>query len=297
MKFSVLPRIGSRIKKPLIGSGKVKRRAIIKPFKTKDLKEKKELKFFYPKRSNLIPNIKPRKPHTSPLKFQNSATKLLFEYWNRLGHPFVKHKPIRSRVTSLGIEKLNKFIKQDGKESILRSIEVADEVFKSGWFRWRIKIGKMKISLPNFLTYNNNDFKRVSGQIKNCPRSWYKECLKGIEYMEANYSTVLKDKHPHITERFTNIWKVFSTTELKLGVRLNNDIIKISALIYKFCKIHKLDWLMVIDVIDKMLNEWRTYKPKHLGYLKNKIFWEEQLPKELIRYGVVDKGTKWISIL
>jgi len=178
----------------------------------------------------------------------------------------------------------------------LRSIEVADKVFKSDWFRWRIKIGKIKISLPKFFKYSNSDFKIVSRQITNCPRSWYKECSKGIEYMESNYSVVFKDKHPNITERFTNIWKVFSTIELTSRIRINNDIIRISALIHKFCKIHNLDWLMVIDVIDKMLNEWKTYKPKHLGYLKHKIFWNEQLPKELIRYGVVDKGMKWINI-
>lgn len=294
-KFSII--LGNTLENSLIGSGKIKRRVVLKPFKIKDFKERKGLKFFYPTRSNLIPDIKSKKPKIHPLKFSNSATKLLFEYWNRLGHPFIKHQPIWSKTTSLGIERLNKAIKKDGKEYILRSIEVADEVFKSSWFRWRISLGKRKISLPNFFMYDNSELVRISRQIINCPRSWYKECLKGAEYMESNYSVMFKDKYPHITESLIHIWKVYSTIEPESGVRINNDIIRISVLLHKFCKIHKLDWLMVIDIIDKMLNEWKTYKPKHLGYLRNKIFWEDQIPKELIRYGVVDKNTKWKSIL
>ena len=297
IKFSIIPKIGDKLEKPLIGSGRIKRRVTLKPFRTKNLnsKDKKEFKFFYPKRSNLIPDIKLKKPKTHPLKFSNSATKLLFEYWNRLGHPFIKHQPVWSKTTSLGIDRLNKAIKKDGKEYILRSIEVADEVFKSSWFRWRIALGKRKISLPSFFIYSNSELVKVSRQIKNCPRSWYKECLKGVEYMESNYSVMFKDKYPNIAKKLMDIWNVYLTIEL--GIRINNDIIEISALLHKFCKVHRLDWLMVADVIDKMLNEWKTYKPKHLGYLKNKIFWEEQIPKELIRYGVVDKNTKWKSIL
>jgi len=114
--------------------------------------------------------------------------------------------------------------------------------------------------------------------------------------MELKYSFLLKDKYPIITKRIIDIWKLYSDAPPEDSAKTHNKMIEISKRLQGFCKANDLNWMTIADIIDKMLNDWRTYKPKHLGYLGNDIFWQDILPKELIRYGLADKGKKWVRI-
>jgi len=293
--YLIIPKVGSTLKSPIIGSGKIKRRCIVKPFKYHKSFRSDEFSFLV-KKKNIIPIISDRSK-SRKINFKNSATKIIFNYWNSLSHPFIRHRDEWNKTTSFAIDKINQVLKSDGKEKIIYSIQIINSMFKSDWFKYRIIFSKKKISLPDFFRYSNSSFKEINRQIKDVPRSWYKECLKGENYLKSKFSIKLKNKYPSIVKKFIDIWKVYCTINLKSGVRINNDIIIISKLLYEFCKVNNFDWMIIIDIIDKMINDWKSYKPKHLGYFRSEIFWNDTLPKEIIRFGIVDKNMKWINIL
>ena len=117
------------------------------------------------------------------------------------------------------------------------------------------------------------------------PRSWFKECLKGERYLEQTYSIKIKDNNPKITKQLIIIWEVYNKHDRVSTIDCNN-LIKCGQLLIDFAKKNNIDPLSLVDIISNMLNKWRTYRPKHSSYLINNIFWQEQLPKELIRYGL-----------
>jgi len=290
MKKVVIPKAGERIKTSLIGSGKISRRCLIKPFgKEKSRSEKLHENLF--KRSKEIPYREAKKPITKPLKFPTSSSKIIFGYWNNLGHPFVRHNPVKSKVTSKGINRIERATKKHGKESVLNAISTIEKVFNSGWFKWRLIIDSQKISLHYFFAYSDKGHKEHSKRIKDLPLSWFKECLKGFSYMEKKYSIVKKDKHPHITEKLLYAWYEYRKAR---PPRKEKEQLKIVAKkLSVFCSNNEFDWMTVTDIIYGMLNEWHTYKPKHTGYLLSDIFWDDVLRREIIRYGVVDSDFKW----
>jgi len=290
MKKVVVPRIDERLTNPLIGSGKIRRRCFIKKYeKEKSRSEKLHENLF--RRSKTIPYRTTKTMAKKPIVFSTANAKIIFNYWNNLGYPFVRHQPIKSKVTSKGIERINKAIKSHGKEAVLNAIATAEKVFNSGWFKWRLAIGTQKLSLPDFFIYSNEGHKSHSKRIKNLPWSWFEECAKGLKYMERNYSVVKTDKLPHITQRLIDTWEEY--TKLKPLRSEREQLKRVSIHLNTFCNNNELDWLTIVDIIEGMLNKWHTYKPKHAGYMLNNIFWGEVLKREIIRYGLVDKDFKW----
>ena len=291
-KMLIVPKVGEKITTSLIGSGKIRRRCVVKKWKKESRSDKLHEQIF--KRSNLLSSPLLKKPTKKPIRFLTSSSKIIFNYWNTLGHPFVHHKPLMSKVTSHGIDSISKATKRHGKEDVVRAMETAKKVFDADWFKWRLYIGSKKISLPDFFYYKKDTYKRDRKKMKGLPQSWYKECRKGIEYMERNYSVIKKDKLPHITENLVKTWKEYSHT--RLTIKTTEQIKRFSVKLDSFCSSNNFDWGTIVDIINGMLNEWHTYKPKHFGYLLNELFLGEILPREIVRYGIVDNNFKWAKL-
>jgi len=235
---------------------------------------------------------------TQPIKFPNEDVKIVFLYWQRMGYPFVKHKEIMSIVTARGIEKTRLAIKKHGKDEVMKAMQRTHDMFNAGWFKHRAYFNDTKLNLPQFFRYDNGSYERVRRKIKDCPLSWFKEALKGQHYLESKYHMELRDRKPRITSRLMESWEKYNGNNgngVSNGTK--NQIIRSSRILSKFSTANDLDPITLTDIIDGALNKWHTIKPKHAGYLTNKIFWNEQLPDELVRYGAIEAGRRIERIL
>lgn len=160
------------------------------------------------------------------------------------------------------------------------------KLFGMDWFKYRLYFAKVKLTLPEFFYYDARRLRKARIKIKDCPRSWLEEGFKGFDYLEHTYSAVPKDKNPSISSKIEDHWIEYHGG--KRTNRVKSGSIKISKLVKKFSKINNFDPQAIVDVIGGMLNGWKSFKPKHIGYLQTDIFWNEQLPKELERYGLVN---------
>ena len=273
----IIPPIHMLPKYPLIGSGKISRRIFIKLIR----KRKSSVNLFRSK-INYFPGPILRRKTSKPISFQTSAAKIIFYHWDALGHPLVHHRPELNKTTAVAVERINKNIKSCGKEKILYAIDLLSNTFGAQWFKFRIVFAKRKISLPDFFRFGKSEISRLNKQFPDMPISWFKECLKGEQYLKGKYNIKLKDKHSAITKKLTDIWKEYIKYDM-INVDDINQLILCSKKIWEFGKKNQIDWLVLIDTIDNMLNKSKTFKPKHAGYLINKIFWEEGIPKELVR--------------
>lgn len=289
--------IGKILKDPIIGSGKISRRIMVRSF----VKIKK-----HPMPNSDISRILKNRmrneniasfstqangPHKKPIPFKTVAAKIIFTYWNNLGHPFISHRPELNRTNATAVDKLNKIIPQYGNNIIINAIKLGHDTFNANWFKHRIYFSKYKIGLSNFIAYPADQFNKINKFCPEVPRSWLKEFLKDQKYLENQYSIVLKDKNPQITKRLTTIWETYNTYN-KASVRDVNNFIICGKLLHAFSKKNNITPLSIIDIIDGMLNKWKTYTPKHSGYLANSIFWKESLPRELVRYGIFSELRK-----
>lgn len=263
----------------ILFSGKISRRVIITPYRNHS-----KVKKAFNKKTPIVTSMF-HKPKTNKIKFPNESTKIIFLYWNRLGHPFVQHRNVWNKTTAKSVERISSAIKKDSKESVLINIDRLRDLFLADWFKYRIYFGKFKISLPDFFRYNQNTLRIIRKRIPECPASWYKECLKGMPWLKAKYSAVIKDRNPTISKLLINSWKAYDPGSISTSTR--NNLVRCARIATRFAKVNSLDVLTIVEVIDKMLNEWKVWKPQHAGWLKSAIFWNEQFPKELVRYGVV----------
>lgn len=284
--FKIIPPLSKKLMRPLVGSGRVSRRIIANPFrkKKKPQMQNNQLSRMLQNRMSHFDDQITNKTAKQQVPFKTASAKIIFHYWNGLGHPFVHHRPELNKINAMAAHRINKHLPKYGKEKIIYAIKIAHQTFSAFWFKYRHRMTTAKISLPDFFKYPESKFK----SIKNCPdmpRSWFKECLKGERYLEQAYSVKIKDNNPKITKQLIIIWGVYNKHD-RVSTRDGNNLIKCGQLLIDFAKKNNIDPLSLVDIINCSLNKWRTYRPKHSNYLINNIFWQEQLPKELVRYGL-----------
>ena len=282
MQPYIFPPIGKIIKRPLIGSGTISRRIKLKLNK---------------KRLTLKNNALKRKTFTSatnqkriakPIFFQNAFIKIIFEYWNRQGFPFVSHKLIENQTSISAINKINNALKYTSKNEIIEAIDNCYFLFSASWFKYKQYYFKNKLTLPQFFSYDTKRYKIIASSIPDYPKSWFKECLQGEEYIQKTYSKLNKDKFPYITKELIKTWEQSSNQDCSSPV-IKNILIASSIKLNNFCANNNYNWNVICDVIDKMLNKWKSINIKHVNYLVGDRFWEQTIPQELIRYGIADK--------
>lgn len=285
----ILPAVGEKVKTALLGSGLIRRRAKVLP-----LKRKSKFRFeAITSRKNLFQTKEPNKPYIFP----NRNCKVIFDYYCNMGFPFVKHRSTNSSTTLNCVSKINKALNKYSKEEIIHSINNASILFNSKWFKYRLYFIKNNISLINFFNYNKKIYMRILKANGTYPESWFKECLKGVKYLEEKYSVLIKDKYPFITKGLILSWKEYlgseevqgaqGVQEESLSTKDLNNLVLVSEKIQLFSVKNSIAINEIIGLIHKMLNEFKNFKPQHTGWLLTDFFWNTTLPNELVRYGLV----------
>lgn len=277
-----------------IGSGKISRRILV-------YKRKKTRKTFTPPKVTSM--FKSNKSFTggksdkakSRLQFPSSACKIIFMHWQRLGFPFMKHREDKSKTTSRAIMLINASSKAEGgKEPIIRAMDTCKELFNSDWFKYRVFFDQNKMSLPSFFFFLDGSYQKILRKCPSCPRSWFKECKnRNIKNLKKKYSVSIKDNNPNLTNQLIIIWGNYTKENLT-----TNDRRKLAVLSFKINKIatrnSKNEYLtenihmgdikqFIITIFEQMLIEYKTYQPKHIGWLLTDTFLNEEIPKEIIR--------------
>jgi len=283
----ILPKLNAIIKKPLLGSGKINRRVFITTKKRKSLNLKNIADI---KKSKISAQIKNKQ---KPLFFKNVEVKIIFEFWNRQGFPFVKHHLMESKITLSAVKKINTALKKNNKNKIINAIENGSFLFSSKWFKYRYFYSKNKISLSDFFLYDIEKHNLIIASIPEYPISWFNECLKSKKYLTKKYTLIKIDSHPEITSRLSSVYQSYSMKKI-LSPDAKNNLIAAAEKLYSFAKNNNFDWKIIVDIINKMLNQFHTLKPKSEHYFVNDWFWEKTIPDELIRYGIANKNTNFV---
>lgn len=283
----ILPPVGSTINKPLFGSGKISRKIKVK----KKHKNKTPFKDIMLKRKTNMSMTK-EKSIPKPIVFGTVEIKIIFEYWNRQGFPFVNHKLSENKTSITAIEKISKILKKTKREKVIKAIDTCHYLFSSSWFKYKYYYSTNKLTLVNFFSYDKKRYRAIASSIPDYPKSWFKECLKGREYVKNTYTVIKKDKNPNITKKLMKIWNVFSGD--KQTTLIENNLIIASEKLNNFSIKNNYDCDIICDLIDKMLNKWNIIKPRGTNYFLNDQFWENTIPNELIRYGIADKKQQFV---
>jgi hypothetical protein len=284
--------------KPVIGSGRIKRRVIVIPYRMNNdkfivkptsspsspLQTKKSVFKF--KQSN------PTNPKTERLSFPDPDTRIIFYLWQRIGHPFIHHIEKKSKVTTTGIDLIRKHIRKYGKFEVINSIEKCHWLFNSLWFKYRLYFNAKKLSLPDFFSYPSDQYQKISQNKSDVPRSWFKLCNKwSKEKIRKEFEVVFKnEKYPEITKRIIRSWETYTREELTVSEQNS-----ISRFVNRLVLWHKdkisadIDIITIADIIERMLNEFHTWKPKSISHLMSEIFLNDTLPNEISRYFGISK--------
>jgi len=269
---------------PLIGSGKIKRRIDVKKIHKRKIFDSIKLQ----RRMETKRKIKLKK-----IDFKNEKTKLIFLHWNTKGRPFTTHKLVGNIIVSTGINKAYDIGKKYSFRDIRETIDLCHKTFNSSWFKFRTeKVGIGRLTLSDFFKYSDGKRKEIRGKYKQLAKegitSWFQECLKGEDYLREKYSIHFKDENKRLTRSFKKVWLTYSQD--KLSPDDKNALIICSQKINKFSQLNKhlgISAEGVMMTIDNMINKFRLYKPKHIGYLLTDHFWNREIPRELVRYGTV----------
>jgi len=229
--------------------------------------------------------------------FGSIKVKQAFNHWCTLKNPMVAHIIGPSKTFTRSVILLKEYLKKYELSEIIKAMDLGKETFNASWFIYKRYFQKRKIVLPAFIKYTKEHKELLPFKIRPVD-SWLEEFLKGREYIKANYSFILKDKYPHITERLTEAWKTY-TKQDTLTTDESNGLIQLAVQIVKFVKANDniISELDITDLIDQMLNKWdNRYKPKHPGWMLTPIFWENKLPKALVKYGTFE-NTRDINLI
>jgi hypothetical protein len=283
------------IKADFVGSGKITRRVKIKLLSTLPKSTNND------KRKALTGNpIFPRvttKRTKRRINFLSPEQRKIYTHWNTFGFPFIIHKNEMTKVNAEALSAITRTLKKYGLNEIIQSMDNCHKLFSSPWFKYRILFQKKKLGLNNFFNFSQRDWKNITRRHTNVPISWFKECRKNIKFLEQEFSVVNQDKHPKVTTILIDIWSKYSRTEIsRLSISKINQLKQVSIILVDLCELNKFDPLMALDIIDKMLNDWKTYKPKHPGYLMTDIFWANEFPKELERSKLIsiESASGWV---
>lgn len=281
-------RTGTVLKKPFIGSGKIKRIVVVSsPHKRKGyhplkLQEKRRTE---KKEEKVI--------------FENHKIKEIFYHWSSMGKPFVSHRLVVSKTLTRALNGIKRALGKHEMEKIITSIDLCHVMFNSNWFIFdKTRFGIRQLTLGNFFKYSAGAGREIEKRYKVLHKakikSWFQECLNGERYLKKNYNYYIEDKNPYLTKKLKQVWEEYDEDKVTSPKDINgitsccNKAVAFSDLNNKL----GFNPMEIISTIDRMINQFKNFKPKHLGYLTNEIFWSRQLPKELVRFGTVLKTDK-----
>ena len=245
------------------------------------------------------------------------STHIIFRFWNQQGNYFVKHLDEETQVYIQSIDKIKLALKHTSRNKIIEAICLCNDIFNSKDFKYK-KI-KGKLPLTSFFNYHQKKYNKILKQFPDYPRSWFKECIQGKEYVNKKYVNKKYVNKKYVNEQYVNKQYVKKTYIQKKYFKLNKDqfpyttkalikswskalkqnyslpatkniFINASIKLNNFCKNNNFRWYVICDLIDKMLNQWHSIDPQYIGILNNDRFWVKMIPNELIRYGISEEN-------
>lgn len=269
----------------IVGSGKITRRILPKHFKRVEasLMELRRIK----DRANT------KRP---PLKMTKDE-RVVLNHWNSKGKPFTKHKTDKSSPTKRLqriIKSIRRRVKKHKTRDICASMDNIHDLFRNPEFKFvRYKMGINPITLPDFFSYDKSALQRMNPYLEKFIMetsgkksfSWFKEGLRGSEFLEKEYNIFIEDKHPEISKEIEDVWTAYKGDDYELRPNEVNTIRRITGRVMTFGNANP-EICPPAEVVNRLKYMFETlhYKPKRLTYLQNDIFWHDEFPKELIRW-------------
>lgn len=278
------------IKHPSFGSGKIHRRVkailVSKTFSKLSSGQNEKIEIGRERKKSKLSESK--------IIFPNPSIKIIFQFWNTQGFPFVKHQPRKSQTLTRIIHNLKSQCEKFEQRQIANAIENGYALFNHPGFYFKHMYSSRKIGLHHFLAFTKTEksmfdewsnVKQVSKRFGVAlPDSWFKECLKGWDYLKKNYCNQkeYKDEYPDITKQ------AISMMQMHLGRQINNQgkekLVLFSKMLVNFAKLNGLDHISLLERINDALNSFHTIKISKIYYLTTEVFWADTLPSELIRF-------------
>lgn len=267
-----------------IGSGKISRRVILEfkissPPRRSNNRNLNEINFIKHKRIRGDEGV----------YFGNTKHKIIFNKWNSLGHPFVKHRVIPGPTLENSLKGIARACKRHDTKTIVTSMEACHNLFKSPTFKFQYSKRIRRLRCYEFFNgYDKDTIERLNGKLKI--KSWFKESLRGIDYLKQKYDIINTVKN-----RATfNILKV-GWEEYDKSVATNKeilDLISCSNRINSFAKKNKKGEYER-DVASAIINWLKREKPNiTTAYLRTDAFWQKRVPNLLRDSGIIDEWEK-----
>lgn len=292
-----------------IGSGKISRRAV--PYKPK-----RKRKFKPPVVTSMFHRQKKSK---TQIKFPSDVVKKVFYHWQLKGYPFTVHKEQMNKTTTTSLMRIQRELNRKGAKAfkIIEAIDKCHDLFHSDYFKYSQFFNSNKLTLSQFFYFQENHHKKLLRKLPDLPRSWYKECKKYNEdQLLDKYGVKSISKYAWANKKLIEIWmeyrgnnKISPKIRQQLGVvaRKVEELAMenwrnpyITGALQRQDLPPKERWvLLIVNTIHRMLNENKTYKPKHLGWLLTEHFYNEEIPNDIIRTNLFPKdkldwrGIEW----
>ncbi len=97
------------------------------------------------------------------------------------------HLDEKTQVYIRSIDKIKLALKHTPKNKIIEAIYLCHNIFNSKDFKYKSYCSKSKLPLTSFFNYKQKKYNKILKQFPDYPRSWFKECLKGKEYVKGKY--------------------------------------------------------------------------------------------------------------
>jgi len=222
----------------------------------------------------------------SKIDWGTSNVKLMFNYWNSKGWPFVKHRYSNSKTVVRAIKQLTHFSKKYETRELTDAMDRGHQMFSLKTFMFYNVYRNKKISLSDFLKYEPELLEiQNKGRKNKLPQSWMEVFLKPKEYAIKHYRRTPKEHAPYLTKSLINIWVRYKQHNVNVDdFDFKTKIVRFSNLLFNFSKMNKLQDVWVVERIDEAMNKFRTIKLPRLSYALGRGFWSETLPEELLRY-------------
>lgn len=195
-----------------------------------------------------------------------------------LGYPFIKHRKGSQAYLNAIHEYDKAFQKHRGK--VQEAFKLAAKYFKFHNFIYKPK----NISIASFIKYPDIEINMIPTIKKLGVKSWMKEFIKGVDYIESKYLRYKKDNNNKITEEISKKYSRLYNQEISLQ-DMNNFSIA-SQTIKELCEKHNIGFKTITDVIFQWIKQNFKNKPSS-NYFRSDNFLDHDIEAALIEYGVI----------
>ena len=232
--------------------------------------------------------------------------RMVFEYWNSKGKPFTVHKTgTNSEVKILKTVELT--LKRYSAAKMFEAIDICYQSLTSPNTRLNPNSFPFKnLTLRTFCQFNDRQRELLMQKPKYVTiHALVDEFAKGWAYVIEHYGKFTKDLYPAVTKKYRGLWEIRVLTPGAKLVSLNgnqitpldeNNFRRASKKLVRFIEKHKKQLRVtgreisfpaqfVYHAYDCL--ESQNLPKIHTGFLRQKFFFDDHLPRFLINQGLM----------